>query len=109
MLDALLASLLVTLAARAALDAWFEGSIFATARAYAEAWKYSDTKVTALFGELLSCRFCLGFHVTFWLAVLCCIAGISWLLLVPVALAARALEFQIYLELKEEDEPGTQA
>lgn len=109
MTEALLYAIMAALASRAAMDAWFEGSIFATARAYSEAWRYSDTKMTSLLGELLTCRFCLGYHVTFWFSVLYCINGASWLLLLPVALTARALEYQLYLLLKEEDEPGSQA
>ena len=109
MIEAILCSLMVAMASKAALDAFFDGSVFATIRAYWEAMKYSDRKIVSIVGELLSCRFCLGYHVTFWLSVLCCINGISWLLLVPVALASRAIEYQLYLATRtEEDEPGAQ-
>ena len=99
MIEAILCTVLVAVASKAALDAFFEGSLFAMARAYTEAMKYSDRKTVSLIGDLFSCRFCLGYHVCFWLSVLCCINGISWLLLVPVALAARAIEHQLYLEI----------
>lgn len=109
MVEAIFCAVLVAIASKAALDAFFEGSLFAMARAYGEAMKYSDRKIVSIVGELLSCRFCLGYHVTFWLSVLCCISGISWLLLVPVALASRAIEYQLYLATRtEEDEPGAQ-
>ena len=92
MLEAILTVVIVAAASKAALDAWFEGSIFATFRAYAEVWAYSDNKALLLLGELLTCRFCLGYHVTFWLALLCCFNNFNFIPLVPVWLAARAVE-----------------
>ncbi len=61
----------LVLASRAVLAAWFEGSIFAGARATAEAW---DNWL----GELLGCRFCLSYHVPFWLLVVGYVPGL-WL------------------------------
>jgi hypothetical protein len=95
MIDVLIVTFLVVAAAKAVLDAWLEGSIFATARAYAEAWKESDRRVVRLFGELLSCRFCLGYHVSFILSVMFCCLLPSWVLIAVVALAARGIEHEV--------------
>lgn len=108
MLESILAAFIVAVASKAALDAWFEGSIFATFRAHAEAWAYSDNKLLLLLGELLTCRFCLGYHVTFWLALLCCFNNLNFIPLVPVWLAARAIEGLIENRFgAKEDEQAT--
>ena len=106
--DVFLAVVVVALASKAALDAWFEGSVFATARAHTEVWKYSDRKGVALIGDLMTCRFCLGYHVCFWLSFLCCFRNYEFVLLVPTALAARAVEYHIDLALRRKDD-GTEA
>ena len=106
--DVFLAVVVVALASKAALDAWFEGSVFATARAHTEVWKYSDRKGVALIGDLMTCRFCLGYHVCFWLSFLCCFRNYEFVLLVPTALAARAVEYHIELALRRKDD-GTEA
>jgi hypothetical protein len=95
MIDVLIVTFLVVAATKAVLDAWFEGSVFATARAYAEAWKMSDRRVVSLFGELLSCRFCLGYHVSLILSVTFCFLLPSWVLIAVVALAARGIEYEV--------------
>jgi hypothetical protein len=102
--DVFLAAVIVALASKAALDAWFEGTIFATARAHTEVWKYSDRKGVALIGDLMTCRFCLGYHVCFWLSFLCCFRNYEFVLLVPTALAARAMEYHIELALRRKDD-----
>ena len=102
--DVFLAVVVVALASKAALDAWFEGTIFATARAHTEVWKYSDRKGIALIGDLMTCRFCLGYHVCFWLSFLCCFRNYEFVLLVPTALAARAMEYHIELALRRKDD-----
>lgn len=104
MIEALLMVVLVAVASKAALDAWFDGSIFDTPRAYAEAWAYSDSTILLLLGELLTCRFCLGYHVTFWLTLLCCFTDFNFIPLVPVWLAARAVEGFIDNKLGVRDE-----
>lgn len=93
MIDGLITTLLVTAATKAALDAWFEGSIFSLARAYGEAWKASDRKIVSLFGELISCRFCLGYYASFIFS--CCLLFDNWLLVLLVTFAARGIEFEI--------------
>jgi hypothetical protein len=95
MIDVLICVLLVTFATKAVLDAWFEGSVFAIGRAYAEAWKSSDKKITSLLGELLSCRFCLGYHVSFLLSITCCAFISNWLLIFLITFAARGMEYEI--------------
>lgn len=102
--DVFLAVVVVALASKAALDAWFEGSVFATARAHTEVWKYSDRKGVSLIGDLMTCRFCLGYHVCFWLSFLCCFRNYEFVLLVPTALAARAMEYHIELALRRKDD-----
>lgn len=70
-LTAVLYAALVGLASVAVLDAWLLGSLFAGQRARCEYWRdEGDWRATRLLGELLTCRFCLGYHVSFWLAIL---------------------------------------
>ena len=95
MIDVLIATFLVAAASKAVLDAWFEGSIFGTARAYAEAWKVSDRWVVSHFGELLSCRFCLGYHASFIMAGIFYFLLPDWVILLVVALAARGIEYEV--------------
>ncbi len=104
LIEAILTSLIVAVASKAALDAWFYGTLFSTARAHTEAWRESNSLHTSLAGELLSCRFCLGYHVSFLITVLCCFNDLSFILLVPVWLAARAVEHEVELELRRRDE-----
>lgn len=84
---------LVGLAAKAALDAWLLGSLFAPARARFEYWRDDgEWAATRLLGELMVCRFCLGYHVTFWLTILTLpIVPTAWLLPL-VWLGGRAVE-----------------
>lgn len=95
MIDVLIATFLVAAASKATLDAWFEGTIFGTARAYAEAWKVSDRWVVSTFGELLSCRFCLGYHASFILSCIFYFLLPDWTILLVVALAARGIEYEV--------------
>lgn len=95
MVDVLIATFLVAAASKATLDAWFEGTIFGTARAYAEAWKVSDRWVVSIFGELLSCRFCLGYHASFNLSCIFYFLLPDWIILLVVALAARGIEYEV--------------
>lgn len=104
MIEALLTTLIIALASKGTLDAWFDGTIFSTARAHAEAWRESNSAYTSLAGELLSCRFCLGYHVSFWITVLCCFNGLSLILLLPVWLASRAIEHEVELEIRRRNE-----
>lgn len=105
MIDVLITTLLVAVATKAALDAWFEGSVFSVARAYAEAWKESDKKIVSLFGELLSCRFCLGYHASFIFSIMCCLFIGNWVLVLLVAFAARGFEYEMEKVLRRLDEP----
>lgn len=79
-------------AAKAALDCWFLGSVFADWRARAEDARDNGGWAIARFvGGALSCRFCLSYHVTFWLAILSlAVLPTAWM--VPaVWLAAQAV------------------
>lgn len=62
----------VTLAAGAIIEVWHKGSIFATARAYVQAWQdavpYDSFKGKVF--ELLTCPFCQSYHVPFYLFLL---------------------------------------
>lgn len=106
MIDVLICVFLIVFATKAVLDAWFEGSVFATARAYAEAWKESDKTIVRLFGELLSCRFCLGYHASFVFSIMCCAFISNWLLIFLVSFAARGMEYEFnrLLEAKYDTE-----
>lgn len=68
----LLDFLAVVLATGAVIEVWHKGSIFAEARAYAQALQDvtppDSIKGRAL--ELLMCPFCKSYHVPFWLFVL---------------------------------------
>lgn len=105
MVDVLITVCLVAVATKAALDAWFEGSVFATARAYSEAWKESNSKILSLVGELLTCRFCLGYHMAFIFSITACLFLDNWLLLILVAFAARGMEYEVERLLRRFDEP----
>jgi hypothetical protein len=63
--------IVLALAARACLDAWFEGSLFADWRARAEVW---DNWL----GVLLGCRFCLAYHMP-WLVLAAAYVPGLWL------------------------------
>ncbi len=67
----LLDFLAVVLATGAIIEVWHKGSIFAEARAYAQAVQ-DVTPPESLKGrllELLMCPFCKSYHVPFWLFV----------------------------------------
>jgi hypothetical protein len=69
----------VIFAAGAIIEVWHKGSIFDTARAYAQAWQ-DATPVETLRGrllELLNCPFCKSYHIPVYLFVL--LAVFSWL------------------------------
>lgn len=104
LIEALLTTLIVALASKGVLDAWFDGTVFSTARAHAEAWRESNSAYTSLAGELLSCRFCLGYHISFWITVLCCFNNLSPILLLPVWLAGRAIEHEVEIEIRRRNE-----
>ncbi len=55
-------SIAVILATRAVLRAWFYGSLF-------EKWLGYFERRPGLLGDLLTCPFCLSYHVVFWLFV----------------------------------------
>lgn len=58
-------------AAKAVLDCWFTGSVFADWRARAQdARDGGGWALTRFVGGALSCRFCLSYHVTLLLAIL---------------------------------------
>jgi hypothetical protein len=62
----------VTLAAGAIIEVWHKGSIFETARAYAQAWQ-DVTPYDSLRGkilELINCPFCKSYHAPFYLFLL---------------------------------------
>lgn len=74
----------LALAINQVCDTWFNGSIFAGARAYMEVWQDVESprrvdRMRRFFANLLSCPFCLSHHVMFFLVVVC------WL---PALLAA---------------------
>jgi hypothetical protein len=59
----------VALAAGAIIEVWHKGSIFETARAYAQAWQDITPQETAKgrLLELINCPFCKSYHVPFYL------------------------------------------
>jgi hypothetical protein len=61
--------LAVVLATGAIIEVWHKGSIFATARAYVQAWndtaKHGSFK--SLWTELLLCPFCKSYHIPVYL------------------------------------------
>jgi len=66
----------IALAISQVCDTWFNGTIFAEARAYLEVWQGVEPvsrrdKVWQFFAELLSCPFCLSHHVMFVLVSVC--------------------------------------
>jgi ABC-type spermidine/putrescine transport system permease subunit I len=63
--------LAVTLATGAVIDVWHNGSIFATARAYVQAWNDSakPESFRSLWTELLLCPFCKSYHIPVYLFV----------------------------------------
>lgn len=108
-LSAVMYALLVGLAAVAVLDAWLDGSLFADGRARCEFWRdEGERKATRLLGELLTCRFCLGYHVTFWLAILTLpLLPTAWLL--PfIWLGGRAVERIVHRLTRDVEEPKDQ-
>jgi hypothetical protein len=64
--------IVVTLAAGAIIEVWHKGSIFSTARAYAQAWQDVTPHNTAkgLLLELINCPFCKSYHVPLYLFLL---------------------------------------
>jgi hypothetical protein len=48
---------------------WFQGSLFATLRAYPQAWTESNSLVKSTIGELLTCPLCLSVHVAGYLCL----------------------------------------
>ena len=107
-------ALLVGLAAAAVLEAGLLGSLFAGWRARFEYWRdEGNWRVTRFFGELLTCRFCLGYHVTFWLSIMTLpLIPTAWLL--PfVWLGGRTVERLVHRRLGDDkhetnDEPARQ-
>lgn len=68
----LLDFLAIALAAGAIIEVWHKGSIFETARAYAQAWQDVtpyDT-IRGKFLELVNCPFCKSYHVPLYLFLL---------------------------------------
>ena len=62
----------VALASGAIIEVWHKGSIFSTARAYAQAWQDvvpHDSPRGALL-ELINCPFCKSYHVPLYLFLL---------------------------------------
>lgn len=62
----------VTLATGAIIEVWHKGSIFATARAYAQAMQDAakPESFRALWAELLNCPFCKSYHIPVYLFLL---------------------------------------
>lgn len=62
----------VALAAGAIIEVWHKGSLFDTARAYAQAWQdvtpHDSARGKLL--ELINCPFCKSYHVPFYLFLL---------------------------------------
>jgi hypothetical protein len=104
-METILLIIITAVSTKGALDAWFEGSLFATARAYTEAWKYSDSTSVSLIGELFTCRFCLGYHVAFYLATICCYSISDFSMLPLIALSARVVESELEKIIRRFDEP----
>ena len=87
----LAAAALNAAAAKAALDCWFLGSLFADWRARAQDARDNGGRAVVRFaGGALSCRFCLSYHVTFWLAILSLAVLPSAWLMPAVWLASQA-------------------
>jgi hypothetical protein len=65
--------IVLTLAASAWVDTWFNGSIFDSWRAYSEAMADSGylekTRLRDLFYEMVTCKFCFSHHTPWILAV----------------------------------------
>lgn len=61
----------VILATGAIIEVWHKGSIFATARAYVQAWNDAAPfgSFKSLWTELLLCPFCKSYHVPVYLLV----------------------------------------
>lgn len=61
--------LAVILATGAIIEVWHKGSIFATARAYVQAWNDSAAhgSFKSLWTELLLCPFCKSYHIPIYL------------------------------------------
>lgn len=95
MIDVLIGTLMVVFATKSVLDAWFEGSVFALPRAYTEAWKASNSTVVRLAGELLTCRFCLGYHVSFIFSLVCLAYVSDWFIVFLIMFAARGMEYEL--------------
>lgn len=64
--------LAVTFAAGAIIEVWHKGTIFATARAYVQAWQdaVDPDSLKGKFYELLTCPFCQSYHVPLYLFLL---------------------------------------
>jgi hypothetical protein len=64
--------LAVIFAAGAIIEVWHKGTIFATARAYVQAWQDSvdSESFRGRLFELLTCPFCQSYHVPFYLFLL---------------------------------------
>lgn len=68
---------LIALAADAITSAWFYGSIFERWRNYFKKLQETGTTRTSwFFGTLLTCNFCLPYHIAFWTLVLLWLPGI---------------------------------
>jgi hypothetical protein len=62
----------VVFAAGAIIEVWHKGTIFATARAYVQAWQdaVDSDSLRGKFFELLTCPFCQSYHVPIYLFLL---------------------------------------
>jgi hypothetical protein len=86
-----LAFVLCALASKAVLDVWFKGSIFSWHRAWAELLRdEAKWKVSRLFGELMTCRFCFSYHTSLWLSLFC-LPVVPWWAIAPWWLAVRTV------------------
>ena len=90
------AVLVTALAERALAGAWFDGSLFAGWRAAGQSMRDDGSwRLTRFVGGAVSCPFCLGYHLTFWLAALWIPLLPAWWLAAPVWLAARYVAWQL--------------
>jgi hypothetical protein len=88
-----LAFVLCVLASKAVLDVWFKGSIFSWHRAWAELLRDEGKwKLSRLFGELMTCRFCFSYHTSLWMSLFC-LPVLPWWALVPWWLAVRTTTY----------------
>lgn len=108
MIVAVMASATLGAATTAALAVWFQGELFDGARAGAEAYRDSPDEgfwpsTGRFFGKLLTCPFCLSYHVSAWLVVLAvCVGLLPWEVSPFVWLAAQFFGYQLYVYFVKE-------